>query len=118
MSNEDRYQNMIVSIVGKQLSNDGQTLTLETGDNATAKITIDPSYEADPSTFIEVMGCVTEKGVVQHFVTRPLGDAFDMGAYNEVIELMVSKQSARGGSARGDIGRFSDDIYSNMSRLL
>ena len=91
MSKLPRYANLIVSVIGKQISNDGQTLTLETGDGGTVRIAVDPGYAADPNPYVEVVGSVVEPGVVTHFVTRPLGDSFDLGAYDEVITLQQGK---------------------------
>ncbi|GMI48637.1 hypothetical protein TrCOL_g3958 [Triparma columacea] len=83
-----RFSGMIVSVVGKQISNDGQLLILEDGDGAQMKIT---SPENSQNTqFIEIVGACAEDSV-QHFVTRQLGDEFDMDTYNQMINLQNGK---------------------------
>jgi hypothetical protein len=91
MATQERYQAMVVSLVGRQVKNDGQHLVIATGENVEVKVQLDPGYEADPSPFVEIMGYVASPGVIQHFITRPLGENFDLGAYNEVIELQNGK---------------------------
>ncbi|GMH94207.1 hypothetical protein TrVE_jg1261 [Triparma verrucosa] len=91
MVKESRYANLIVSIVGKCISNDGSSMMLETGDGQQVRIVHEGAMEPGQQTaYVEIVGCVTED-FVQHFVCRPMGDEFDLETYNEMIMLQNTK---------------------------
>ena len=96
------YANMIVSVIGRVASNDGTTMSLSTGDNGTVPVVHDG--QVDPSAvteFVEVVGCVGE-GSVQQFVTRPLGDEFDLETYDAMITMQVSEPRSGQEGQRSD----------------
>ncbi|GMH55322.1 hypothetical protein TL16_g01880 [Triparma laevis f. inornata] len=91
MVKEPRYANLIVSVVGKCVSNDGTNVMLETGDGTQVRIQHEGALEPGQQTaFVEIVGCVTED-FVQCFVCRPMGDEFDLETYNEMITLQNTK---------------------------
>eukprot|EP00518_Triparma_eleuthera_P000227 CAMPEP_0182460750 /NCGR_PEP_ID=MMETSP1319-20130603/5524_1 /TAXON_ID=172717 /ORGANISM="Bolidomonas pacifica, Strain RCC208" /LENGTH=97 /DNA_ID=CAMNT_0024659901 /DNA_START=496 /DNA_END=789 /DNA_ORIENTATION=+ len=78
---------MIVSVVGRVASNDGSVLSLTTGDSGTVSVVHDGQIDPSAVTaFVEVVGAVGE-GNVQQFVTRPLGDDFDLETYDAMITM-------------------------------
>ncbi|GMI06840.1 hypothetical protein TrRE_jg12382 [Triparma retinervis] len=85
---EGRFDGMIVSVVGKQISNDGQVLVLEDGAGGQMKVTSPDT--AQNTQYVEIVGACQE-GSIQHFVTRQLGDEFDMDTYNQMINLQNGK---------------------------
>ena len=58
------YNNQIVSLVGRIISNDGNMLTVQCADGGRAQIQIDPDFSAR-GPVIEIVGVVGENSTLQ-----------------------------------------------------
>mmetsp|Transcript_35506 Transcript_35506/g.106019 ORF Transcript_35506/g.106019 Transcript_35506/m.106019 type:complete len:119 (-) Transcript_35506:454-810(-) len=87
MVKSGQFSGMIVSVVGILQSCDGSFATIQCADGDTARLSVEPDISLPIGKPIEVIGAANEDGSVQHFINRDLGDDFDLGVYNQMIEI-------------------------------
>ena len=89
MLSNPKYLNKICALVGKYTSNNGDYITIECGDGV---VSVDVAPDFEIGNYMEIIGAVTKNEeantyYVQHFVTRFLGDSFDLGVYDKMVAL-------------------------------
>uniref|UniRef100_A0A6U3S6E2 Replication factor A protein 3 n=1 Tax=Ditylum brightwellii TaxID=49249 RepID=A0A6U3S6E2_9STRA len=75
----------IISVIGSVVSNDGSVVTLRCADGGNARIAVDPSFDTQAGSVVEIVGLLESDRSVQHFVTREIGSDFDMEVYNSML---------------------------------
>ena len=93
MLSNPKYLNKICALVGKYTSNNGSYITVETADGSIVSVVVDENFQSpENGNYMEIIGAVTKNEetntfYLQHFVTRFLGDSFDMGVYEKMVDL-------------------------------
>merc|ERR1711862_184566 len=78
---------MGISLIGKVISNDGSILVLQCADGGKAQVRIEPDFSAR-GPIIEIVGVIDDNSTstIQAFVSREMGNDFDLDLYNKMIE--------------------------------
>ncbi|KAJ1967036.1 hypothetical protein H4R35_006829 [Dimargaris xerosporica] len=86
-----QYTNTSVRLVGKVLQVQGTKAVLEASDHG--KVTIDLMPANNFGTqYVEVIGLVQDGRSIQEYSSCNLGDTFDLGNYNKLVELSQKYQ--------------------------
>ena len=97
MLNTGNFTGTIISLVGSIAPNsapdNNNMIRFNCADGGNAQVQVDPDFGSagQHTAYVEIVGLVNEDGSnsVQHFVTRELGDDFDIGNYNAMVELQM-----------------------------
>mmetsp|Transcript_3747 Transcript_3747/g.6256 ORF Transcript_3747/g.6256 Transcript_3747/m.6256 type:complete len:113 (+) Transcript_3747:56-394(+) len=81
----------VVSLVGKVIDFDGvDTATIEAADGGRVTVDqVDPGSFPPPNAICEIMGSPTGETSIQFFICRDLGEDFDLGNYNKLIQNVM-----------------------------
>lgn len=93
--NSGRFNGMIISLVGSFKPNSAPdqngVMHLNCADGGTVRLHVEPDFGTanNYDEFIEAIGLVMEDNSIQFFVGRGFGSDFDVGVYNEMIQLQM-----------------------------
>lgn len=81
---------MIISVVGKMESTDGEVLHLRASDGTVLQYSIQPEFGFVQGKIVELMGAKNaETGAMDAFVARDLGEDFDIDLYNQFLTKVL-----------------------------
>mmetsp|Transcript_23568 Transcript_23568/g.40001 ORF Transcript_23568/g.40001 Transcript_23568/m.40001 type:complete len:119 (-) Transcript_23568:174-530(-) len=83
-----QYDGQIVSVVGRVVSFDGQTVRCDCADHQRVEMVCDPSVvvEAPQGTVMELVGLAgNTNSPMTIYVARPLSDTMDLDLYNRML---------------------------------
>ena len=95
MLNSGRFHGMIVAVVGSFKPNSApdhhNVMLLNCSDGGMAKLIVEPDFGSSNNydAIVEAIGLVLEDNTIQLFVVRGFGSDFDLGVYNEMIQLQM-----------------------------
>ncbi|KAM0786500.1 hypothetical protein ACM66B_001958 [Microbotryomycetes sp. NB124-2] len=82
------YIGRAVRIIGKVISRDGETATLELSDGGQVQVKLNrDSNHRD--TYVEVLGRVERPDLVQELTSCNMGDKIDMDLADRVVEMQM-----------------------------
>jgi len=82
----------VVSLVGRVINFDGvDTATVEAADGGQVQVTqVDVgTFNYVPNMICEIMGSPVTENSIQYFVCRDMGEDFDLGNYNKLIQNVM-----------------------------
>lgn len=84
----------IVSVIGTIQSNDGQNASLTCADGGIIQLSVNPDFDGQPGKAYEIMGA-PQGDTMEAFISRDLGENFDMDLYNDMISKVWTRDNAK-----------------------
>jgi len=86
----------IVCLVGALEATNGDSVDLKCADDGIVKVFVEPDFEFQQGRIVEIIGAAAADHAgnpsIQCFVTRDMGDEFDLQLYNEMITKVMRNE--------------------------